>query len=133
MIFSRNQQPLFPIPNEGEYNAEVLRWKAGKQANTVMGPTDTVLMTFKLDTGETVLQSMLVIPGPTSLVEKLINATLGEDEESVHFDKLVGKECGVQIAHNRVGNATYANVVDIFAAFEYENEEGPEADEDIYE
>jgi len=133
MIFSRNQQPLFPIPEEGDYNAEVVNWKKGKQANTSMGPTDTVLVTFKLETNATVVQSILVIPGPNSLVEKLINSTIGEDEVSVHFDSLIGQECGVEIAHNRVGDKTYANVVDIFVAFDDEIEEGFAEDEDFYE
>ena len=132
-MFKRNQQPVFQIPEEGEYNAEVVNWKKGKQATTYSGLTDTVLVTFKLENGDSVFQSMLLVPGPTSLVEKLFNATMGEDEESVHFDKLVGKECGVQIVHHTHGENTYANVVDIFATFEYENEEGIEDDEDFFE
>jgi hypothetical protein len=123
MIFSRNQESMFQFPNEGNYLATIIGWKKGKQANTVMGLTDRVLITFELETGERVIQSMLVFTGPTSIVEKLFDSTIEEAEEEVHFDDLINKEVGVEVRHNHVQGKTYANIVDVFPLSELEGVE----------
>lgn len=122
MKFSRNQQPFFQVPKEGNYVARVVGWKEGKKRNTMMGLTPTVIVTFELEDGQRVMQSMLVYSGPKSLLEKLVDSTLGEDADDVELDQLIGKKCGVEIRHNHVGEITYANVVDIFPTSEFGDE-----------
>ncbi|MFD2370571.1 hypothetical protein ACFSO0_11565 [Brevibacillus sp. GCM10020057] len=123
MKFSRNNKPLFQIPEEGFYAAKILSWREGKARNTMFGLTPTANVFFELNNGMKVAQSMLIFPGPTSLIEKLVNVTLGEADEEVDLNDLIGQECGVEIRHNHVGGTTYANVVDVFPISELELEE----------
>jgi hypothetical protein len=129
MKFSRNNKPTFEIPAEGYYSATVVGWKQGKSINTIMGSTPSVLVTFDLGQGIKVMQSMLNFAGPTSLVEKLVDATVGPNNDDIDFDDLIGKNCGVEIKHNHIGSNTYANVVDVFPESELEDEQ----DEDSFE
>jgi hypothetical protein len=118
MTFFRYQQQN--RPEEGYYFAKVVGCKEGKPRNTIMGLTPTVNVIFKLDNGMIVCQSILVYWGPTSLFEKLVNLTLGEDINKVEPEDLIGKTCAVEIRHNHVDDKTYANVVDVFPESELE-------------
>ncbi|RYG71216.1 hypothetical protein EU245_14785 [Lentibacillus lipolyticus] len=128
MKFKRERN-VFQPPAEGNYLVAVAGWKEGKQKNTIMGLTPSAVVTFDLGNGQKVMQSMLVYSGGNSLVEKLFDAILGEDADDVHFDELIGKECGIEVKHNHVGEVTYANVVDVFPVSAFENEEGEEDEE----
>lgn len=129
MKFFRYQQQQHQLPPEGNYVATVESWTEGKIVNTAVGPTPSARFTFDIGNDKKVTQSMLVFSGPTSLVEKLVNATIGEEEEEVEFEDLIGQTCGIEIRHNQVGEKTYANVVDIFP----ESELGPELEEDNWQ
>jgi hypothetical protein len=122
--FSRKREnTLFQVPEEGFYQAKIIHWKDGKPRNTVMGLTPSVIITFDLGNGVKVMQSMLDFVGPTSLLDKLFEVTVSDEEEEIAFDDLLGKVCGVEIQHNHVGETRYANVVDVFHVSELEDEE----------
>ncbi len=129
MKFSRTHKPLFPIPEEGYYSSKVVGWKEGKPRNTMFGSTPSANVFFELADGMKVAQSMLLFPGPTSLMEKLVNVTLGEADEEVDLNDLIGKACGIEIRHNHANGTTYANVVDVFPISELELDEEEEAEE----
>ncbi|MGF9796879.1 hypothetical protein [Brevibacillus agri] len=120
MTFFRYQQQKSPLPEEGYYFAKIKGCKEGKPRDTVMGQTPTAFVNFELENGLMVPQSILVYWGPTSLFEKLVNVTLGEDVDKVEPEDLIGKTCAVEIRHNHVEDKTYANVVDVFPESELE-------------
>lgn len=128
MKFSKNNKPVFQIPEEGYYYATVVAWKEGKPKNTTFGLVPTALFTFELRDGRRVMQSILNLAGPNYLMEKLVYATLGEVED-VDLDDLIGKACGIEIRHNHANGTTYANVVDVFPISELELDEEEEAEE----
>lgn len=102
------------IPKEGKYTASILNIKAGKERDTVWGTTPSVVVLFELETGQKVMQSMLMYVGKGSLLKKLVELTLDTTEKEVNLYQLVGKSCVVEIQHAHQHDTTYANVVDVF-------------------
>lgn len=102
------------VPDEGKYTATIRSIKAGKERETIWGPTPSAVLLFELETGQKVMQSMLIYVGNGSLLQKLVESTLDTTEKEVDLNQLVGKSCVVKIEHFHQLETTYANVVDVF-------------------
>lgn len=123
MKMSRGMVPQ--LPGEGHYKAMVKSIKEGKEATTKYGPSPTALVTFVTDNHSMVTQSFLMAPGVNFQLEKLAEVTigLGETEEEVELDKIVGEKCGIEVEHRHVGNRVFANVVDVCDIYELVEED----------
>lgn len=118
------------IEKEGLARGTVYDLKKGKDVQTKAGKTPTALVTFELENGRRIIQSILLYTSQYSLLTKLIKATLGETEGIIEASNMIGKRCVVEIKHNFTGTSLYANVVDILSEDEVAWEED---DEDLDE
>lgn len=121
MKFSRQQQVSFKLPEEGHYGATIIDVKEVEPINNPMyGETDRVDVYFDLVGGYRLKKNMLVYAGGNSMFEKLVDSTFGDVEE-IDVTELVGRTCGLEVAHNVHNGKTYANVVDVFSDAWFEN------------
>jgi len=121
MKYKRNMVPQMPM--EGWHYAKIVNIREGKQVMTNFGPSDTAVATFVTDNYCAVTQSFLMAPGVNFLLERLIDATFGTDAEQVDLYDLVGKQCGIKVEHREWKGKVYANVVDVCAIDELQEED----------
>lgn len=115
MKFSRQQQASFKVLEEGYYSATIINIKEVEPKETPMyGKTPRVDVHFDLGGGYRLKKNMFVYAGGNSMFEKLIDSTLG-DVDDIEVTELIGRSCGVEVAHNLSKGKTYANVVDVFS------------------
>lgn len=132
-VFKRNNYT--EIPEEGWYYANFISFKETNDTEIQGQKVETVYATFKLNTGSIVTQRMLLMGGTKSLVQKLVDATLG-DADNVDLADLLGKEVGIEVFHHKGKDRVYANVKDIVScddlkAMEEESECYEESEEDV--
>jgi hypothetical protein len=109
--FKRNMVPQMPA--RGWYKATVSEIREGKSAKTKIGLSDTALTTFITDNHCLVTHSFLMAPGVNFTLEKLIGITMGEGDDQVNLEELVGKRCGIKVDHRFWNDRVFANVVDV--------------------
>lgn len=119
--YKRNMVPQ--MATEGWHFATVNDIKEGKPAKTKMGFSDTALTSFITDNHCLVTQSFLMAPGINFTLEKLVDITMGEGDDQVNLEKLVGKRCGIKVEHKHWNGRIFANVVDVCSLDELEEEE----------
>lgn len=119
--FKRNMVPQ--MATEGWHFATVNEIKEGKPAKTKMGFSDTALTSFTTDNHSLVTQSFLMAPGVNFTLEKLIDVAMGEGDDQVNLEELVGKRCGIKVEHKHWNGRVFANVVDVCSIEELEEDE----------
>jgi hypothetical protein len=115
------------MPPEGWHYARIANVREGKQANTYMGPSDTVLVTFAIEehAPAIVTHSFLTAPWANFLFERLIDAAIDTPKEEIYYSELNGKRCGIKVEYREWKGKVYANVVDVCSVDELQ-----EVDED---
>ena len=51
--------------------------------------------------------------GVNFTLEKLIDITMGEGDEEIELENLVGKRCGIKVEHKFWNDRVFVNVVDV--------------------
>lgn len=121
MNYKRNLVPQMPT---AEWHiAKITNVKEGKPVNTKFGVSDTALTTFVTDNHSLVTQSFLMASGVNFTLEKLIDITMGEGDDQVNLEELVGKRCGIKVEHKHWNGRIYANVVDVCSVDELVEDE----------
>ncbi|MGG3803701.1 hypothetical protein [Metabacillus fastidiosus] len=121
MNYKRNMVPQMPI--QGWHFATIMEIKEGKQAQTKMGLSDTILATFQTDHNCIVSQSLLMAPGVNFILEKLINIVIGEGSDEVDLKNLVKKRCGIKVEHKLWKDRIFANVIDVCSVDELQEDD----------
>jgi hypothetical protein len=113
------------MPPEGWHYARIASIREGKQVTTQMGPSDTILVTFAIegDVPALVTQSLLTAPWANFLLERLIDVAMDTSEEEVDLNDLVYKQCGIKVEYREWKGKIYANVVDVCAIDELQEED----------
>lgn len=111
MNYKRNLVPQ--MASQGWHIATVNDIREGKPAKTKLGFSDTALINFTTDTHCLVTQSFLMAPGVNFTLEKLIDITMGEGDEEIDLENLVGKRCGIKVRHRFSNDRVFANVVEV--------------------
>lgn len=111
MNYKRNLVPQ--MASQGWHSATVNDIREGKPAKTKMGLSDTALTSFTTDNHCLVTQSFLMASGVNFTLEKLIDITMGEGDEEIDLESLVGKRCGIKVEHKFWNDRVFANVVDV--------------------
>jgi hypothetical protein len=97
--------------------------KGNKPAKYSYGEVETALVTFQPKGYATVQQSIpMYSNGGFSLLDKLIDSTLGSDVEQVDMEELVGKECGIKVEYREWEGRIYINVTDICSVNELQED-----------
>lgn len=120
--FKRNMVPQ--MATEDWHRATVNDVREGKPAKTKLGLSDTAITDFITDNHCLVTQSFLMAPGVNFTLEKLIDITIGEGDEQVNLEEMVGKRCGIKVEHKHWNGRVFANVVDVCFEEELQEEDG---------
>lgn len=119
--FKRNMVPQ--MATEGWHIATINDVREGKPAKTKLGLSETALTDFITDKHCLVTQSFLMAPGVNFTLEKLIDITVGEGDEQVNLEEMVGKRCGIKVEHKHWKGRIFANVVEVCSVDELQEED----------